>query len=82
MSLSHMIGSADSALTCAPEGEAGKKDRQLPPPSTLHIMEHNSMTTDNIQPSVSFLQLASVPGPTQLSTTCRIVLQVMEEGGA
>ena len=45
-------------------------------------MEHNSVTTDNIQPSASFLQLASVPGPTQLSTTCRIVLQVMEEGGA
>ena len=29
MSLFHMIGSADSAPTCAPEGEVGKKDREL-----------------------------------------------------
>ena len=46
MSLSHMIGSADSAPTCAPNREVGKKGRQLltiPPVSTtLHTMGQGS----------------------------------------
>ena len=89
MSLSHMIGSADSAPTCAPNREVGKKGRQLllylqyqQPYTPWGRAHENSLKTDTISSVASFLQLASVPCPTQLSTICSIVLQVMKVGGA